>query len=797
MKFSEQWLREWVQPEVSSDALVEQLTMLGLEVDEVEPAAGAFTKIVVGEILTAEKHPDADKLRVCTVDAGSEPLQIVCGAPNARVGLKAPLALIGAVLPGDFKIKKSKLRGVESQGMLCSEKELGLSEESDGLMELHSDAENGKDIRELLQLDDVLIDVDLTPNRADCFCMRGIAREVSAAYQLPLKTPEIASIPAEHDERMTVAMQAPPQCPRYVSRVITGINGHASTPLWMVEKLRRSGIRSIHPVVDVTNYVMLELGQPMHAFDRSHIDGQIVVRMASKDEKIELLDSQEVTVDERFLMIADNSRPLAIAGVMGGLDSGVTTETVDIVLESAFFDPATIMGKSRELGVHTDSSMRFERGVDPELQIVAVERATQLIIELCGGSPGPVAEEAFSEHMPSRGEIELSEHKLQSILGFEVATEQVEGILSALGMPPQRTESGWKVQAPAWRFDIAIPEDLVEEVVRVLGYDKMPQIPLQSAEHINIIPERVRPDDSMHTQLHQLGYQEVINYAFVSEKSLAQLGVADKAIALANPLSQDMAVMRTTLLPGMLGNLKHNLDRQYLDLCLYEKGVVFAAGEGDQIEENELLLLARCGRRNPEQWSHDDAETDFFDIKGDVESVLKGMQLNFQVSDHSYLHPGRQAAITVINGDFVQNAGWIGQLHPNVANKLKLRKDVLVAQLDMSVVRQRTVPEWQSISKYPMMRRDLSVLISEDAVWSEIKSGIKAAVNDSGQSLIDVVLFDIYRGENIETGYKSLAIGMIFQEKNRTLEDKEVDKLVLKAVSFLSETFNAEIRGGQ
>ena len=797
MKFSEQWLREWVQPEVDSNTLVEQLTMLGLEVDAVEPAAGEFSKIVVGEIVAAEKHPDADKLRVCEVNTGTERLQIVCGAPNARVGLKAPLALIGAVLPGNFKIKKSKLRGVESHGMLCSEKELGLSDESDGLMELNSDAENGKDVRELLQLDDVIIDVDLTPNRADCFCIRGVAREVAAAYELPLQEPEVAAVPAEHDKRMRVSMQAVQQCPRYISRVITGIDNNVQTPLWMVEKLRRSGVRSIHPVVDVTNYVMLELGQPMHAFDQASIDGQIVVRMAHKDEKIQLLDQQEVSVDERYLMIADDSRPLAIAGVMGGFGSGVTEETKDIVLESAYFDPATIMGKSRELGVHTDSSMRFERGVDPQLQVIAIERATQLILEMCGGSAGPVSEELHAEHMPTRDQIELAEQTLHRVLGFAADADRVEQILSGLGMQPETTATGWKVQAPGWRFDIAIAEDLVEEVVRVLGYDAMPQIPLQFSEDIRIIPESVRPDEGIHTQLHQLGYQEVINYAFVAEKSLQQLDAAEGAIALANPLSQDMAVMRTTLLPGMLANVKHNLDRQYLDLCFYEKGVVFAS-LGEKIEENELLLLARCGRRFPEQWSHDDVAVDFFDIKGDVENLFQGVDLSFTVSEHSFLHPGRQSSVHIVNaqGD-TETVGWIGQLHPNIANKLKLRKDLLLAQLDMQLVRRRTLPQWQAISKYPMMRRDLSIVLKEDVVWHQIKQGIEEAVNDSGQSLIDVVLFDIYRGENIETGYKSLAIGMIFQEKNRTLEDKEVDKMVSKAVSFLSTKLNAEIRGGQ
>lgn len=797
MKFSEKWLREWVQPKLDSTELMEQLTLLGLEVDGMQAAAGDFSDVVVGEIVEIDAHPNADKLRICQVQAGHEKLQIVCGAPNARLGLKAPLALIGAVLPGDFKIKKSKLRGVESFGMLCSEKELGLSDESDGLMELGQHSQNGTNIRELYQLDDTIIDIDLTPNRADCFCIKGIAREVASKNQLSLKQPVIEPVKPEIEDVLTVDVQASGACPRYLTRIIKGIDRNAVVPLWMSEKLRRSGIRCIHPVVDITNYVMLELGQPMHAFDLGKIDGGITVRMAKPKEKVKLLGGQDVELNEKYLVITDNSTILAIAGVIGGYDSGVNEQTCDIVLESAYFDPATIMGKSRALGLHTDSSLRFERGVDPDLQLMALERATALIQEICGGQVSLVSENVNAPGLPERNKINLSRKRLDQVLGFSIPDEKVEGILEYLGMQPKKKATGWQINTPSWRFDIEIAEDIIEEIARLNGYDQIPLSALRSEQNIHSVNESRKPEKAIHVALNQMGYQEVINYAFVAEKSLQTLNALHNVVPLSNPLNHDMAVMRTTLLSGVLMNVKHNLDRQFADLSLYENGIVFEK-TGAQVTEKEHLLMVRSGRRFPEQWSAADDAVDFYDIKGDVESLLSINSYRFGTSSLSFLHPGRQVSIQALddNGQAV-NHGWIGQLHPLVAQSLKIKQDVYVAQLDTAYVREQLVPLWQPTSKFPQVRRDLSIVLRENISWKDIKYGLEATVNDSGQSLVDVVLFDVYRGNSIDSGYKSLSIGMIFQEKNRTLEDKEVDSKVSDAVSFLTTKFKAEIRGGQ
>jgi len=790
MKFSEQWLKEWVNPQLSTEQLMAQLTMLGLEVDGFEPAAGEFSGVVIAQIKACEKHPDADKLKVCTVDAGGEELQIVCGAPNARVGLKTALSKIGAVLPGNFKIKKSKLRGVESHGMLCSEVELGISEESDGIIELPADAPVGEDVRNYLDLEDQLIDIDLTPNRADCFCLRGVAREVAALNDLVAIEPEVVAIEATHDAVIAVELQATQQCPKYGSRIIKGIDNTQQTPGWMKEKLRRSGIRSIHPVVDVTNYVMLELGQPMHAFDQHSIDGNIVVRMANAEEQLVLLDESEATLNPEFLLIADDHKALAVAGVMGGLDSGVTAQTTDIVLESAYFDPATIMGKSRKLGVHTESGLRFERGVDWQLQETALERATGLIMEICGGQPGPVHLVSEPGQLPQVQHISLSKEQLFRVLGFEVADDHVTRIFTALGFETEFQDGTWSVTAPSWRFDMAIAEDLIEEVVRVVGYDAMPSHRLHSSDAIRIIPEALRQDHALKLQLCDLGYQEVINYAFVAEKQLAALGTEGHGFALANPLNNDMAVMRTNLLAGVLANIKANVSRQHTDLALFEMGKVFSLD--GTIKQTDQLLLARTGLVNPEQWSAASRKVDFFDLKGDVLKLLSGSdgQVDFNVSDHDFLHPGRQAAV-LLNDQVI---GYIGQVHPSVVQKMKIKQEVYVAELDVAGIASLGIPHWQMASKFPKVRRDLSIKLAEHISWQQVEAAVYQSVNDTEQSLIDLSLFDVYTGEHIEKGYKSLAMAMIFQEKNRTLEDKEVDKLVSKAVSFLAEQFNAEVR---
>ncbi|MCF6301297.1 MAG: phenylalanine--tRNA ligase subunit beta, partial [Proteobacteria bacterium] len=702
MKFSEKWLRQWVDPKISSDELMEQLTMLGLEVDGVEAAAGNFSNVVVAEIISAEKHPDADKLQVCQVKTHDSQFQIVCGAPNARVGLKSPLALVGAVLPGDFKIKKSKLRGVESCGMLCSEVELGIGTESNGIMELEENAPIGFDLNEYLELDDQLIEIDLTPNRADCFSIRGIAREVATINTMSINEVTIKPVPSSIDEKTPLEILAKKQCPKYLSRIINGINNNASSPLWLKEKLRRSGIRSIHPVVDITNYVMLELGQPMHAFDKSQIKEKIVVRMAQDDEKITLLDESEVTVDSSFLLIADAEKALAVAGVIGGLHSGVSSGTTDIVLESAYFDPATIMGKSRKLAVHTESSMRFERGVDVDLQEQAMQRATALIIEICGGEVSQINAECFDQELPKSNNIILMKNHLTRVLGFSVDDTKVCQIFDSLGFDLVQSDEYWQVNTPSWRFDLSIAEDLIEEVVRVVGYDQMPATRLHSTDTIRVIPEQIQQSRLIHAQLAQLSYQEVINYSFVAEKQLSAIHLLNNSFALANALNNDMAVMRTSLLPGLLANIKHNLTRQHNDLAFYEIGKVFHKNK-DIVETNKLML-AICGQKPPEQWSQKSANADFFDIKGDVESLIAccDKKIEFIPSSYRFLHPGRQAEL-VLDG---KKIGYIGQVHPSICKKSKIKKELYVAELDIADLNRVKLPAWQEVSKFPTVRRD-------------------------------------------------------------------------------------------
>lgn len=787
MKISLQWLNEWLEKPLSADQAAEQLTQLGLEVDGTEPAAGEFTGVVVAEITACEKHPDADKLKVCQVNNGQETLQIVCGAPNARVGLKTALSQVGAVLPGDFKIKASKLRGVESNGMLCSEVELGISQESDGIIELAKDATVGQDVKDHLALNDVIIEVDLTPNRADCFSVRGAARDLAVLNEMTLHEPASTPVPASIDDTVGVQMNAPAQCARYISRVIKGIDNTAQTPTWMKEKLRRAGVKSIHPVVDVTNYVMMEMGQPMHAFDLDHLSGDLVVRMAKDQETMVLLDESEVTLDESFLLIADQDKPLAVAGVMGGLDSGVKSDTKDIMLESAFFDPATIMGKSRKLGVHTESALRFERGVDPALQQSAMERATTLIIELCGGQAGPVHAEQAAEHLPKQSEITLTVNKLRRVLGFYVAADRVTQIFKGLGFETEFANDQWHVKAPTWRFDMDIAEDLIEEVVRVVGYDAMPATRLMADDAVRVIPEQIRSENSIKMHLANLGYQEVINYAFVPEKQLVQLGQSAGAFALANPLTQDMAVMRTHLLGGLLQNIKANVARKYNDLSLFEMGKVFS--NDGEIEQTDALVMVKTGMNEPEQWGTATRKVDFYDIKGHVGELL-GEDLTFTTSQLDYMHPGRQAQISR-NGTVL---GHLGQVHPSLCQKMKIKQDIYMAEFTVDAIKSLSLPHWQPVSKFPAVRRDLSLLVSEEVTWNDINGAVSEALAGQSEVLQSVRLFDVYQGEHVESGFKSVAMALIFQEKNRTLEDKEVDNLVEKAVSYLSDKFKAELR---
>jgi phenylalanyl-tRNA synthetase beta chain len=789
MKISENWLREWVNPNITSDELVEQLTMLGLEVDETLPAAGNFTNVVIAQIVSIEKHPDADKLNICQVDAGTgKNLQIVCGAPNARKGLITALAMIGAVLPGDFKIKKSKLRGAESNGMLCSNVELGLSDDHSGILELPSSAPVGTDIRDYLELNDTIIDIDLTPNRADCFCAKGIAIDVACLNEMPITMPAIDAVDATIDECIDVNLSAKEQSPRYLCRVINNIDNSKQTPIWMQEKLRRSGIRSIHPVVDVTNYVMLELGQPMHGFDKASINGAIEVKMASKDEKFTLLDGKEVKLDENYLMIADEKNYLAIAGVMGGLDSGCNKGTKDIVLESAYFNPATIMGKSRDLGIFTESALRFERGVDAHLQEQAMQRATRLILDICGGEVGPVTEAKAVECIPQAKTITLTEDKLKRVLGFTVDKQQVTSILEGLQMQVEEGNDNWKVIASTSRFDMDIEEDLIEEVVRLIGYDKMPSQNLFGDSVIMQLPEAIITTNYIKNQLTTLGYSEAINYSFVSQKQLETLNVSESSIALKNPLTEEFAVMRTSLLPGMLETIKYNLRRQNDSIKLFESGNVFHKDKN--ITEDEKLIGICTGKRHLEHWSLDKDNVDFFDIKGDLENLLACTKTSYSFvkSSLDYLHPGQQAEV-ILDGKTI---GWIGQVHPVTCRKIGIKKPVYAFELFINSIQQTKLPAFTDVSKFPSVRRDLAMIVDDKISYQQIKN---IAVQEASDLLKNIFIFDEYKGESIGVGKRSLAIGIVLQQTNSTFEDKEVDKLMAKVVSSLKVNLGVEIRG--
>ncbi|GGY44013.1 phenylalanine--tRNA ligase beta subunit [Bacterioplanes sanyensis] len=791
MKFSEQWLREWVQPDISTQELVDQVTMAGLEVDDVEPVAGEFSGVVVGEVLTREQHPDADKLSLCQVSDGQETFQIVCGAPNVRVGLKIPFAKLGAVLPGNFKIKKAKLRGVESFGMLCAEAELGLSEASDGLMELPADAPVGEDFRAYMDLDDQIIDVDLTPNRGDCLSIAGLAREVGVLNRVAVQGPAIEPVAPVIDDKPNIDVQASAGCPRYVGRIVRGVNVSAETPLWMVEKLRRGGIRSIDPVVDITNYVLLELGQPMHAFDLNQLDGGIRVRMAADQEKLTLLDGQEITLSSDTLVIADHSKALAMAGVMGGEQSGVTEATQDLLLEAAFFNPITIAGKARAHGLHTDSSHRFERGVDSELARTAMERATQLVLDICGGQPGPIEEVVSEADLPKAATIELRRSRIEKILGLSMADSDVQDILERLGMQVTATEQGWQAVAPSYRFDMAIEADLIEELARIYGYNRLPVRVPQAATPLAQAPEAKMPMADIRRQLISRGYQEAITYSFVDTKVQKVLAPSIEPLALLNPISNDMAVMRTTLWAGLLGAVEHNMKRQQPRIRLFETGLRFEPGN-DGLQQIPTLAMVVAGNRQPQGWSNNADNVDFFDIKGDLESVLQRSGLladyRFVAAEHDALHPGQCARIEKDG----KSVGWIGALHPQAQKALDLKHAVYLVEIDLDAVQQRRVPAFGELSKFPEMRRDLALVVSQAVAVDDVFSAIRSV---AGEYLTNLTLFDVYVGKGIDPDRKSLALGLTWQHPSRTLTDEEVNDSVDAVLAHLKESVGATLRG--
>jgi len=799
MKFSENWLRSHVPTSANRDGLAATLTAIGLEVEEVAALGDGLAGVVVARIVEASKHPQADRLQVCKVDIGQgEPLQIVCGAPNARAGLVAPLATVGSSI-GGIAIKAAKLRGVESNGMLCSAKELGLDADASGLLELPDDAPVGTPLVEYLGLPDASIEIKLTPNRADCFSVRGIAYDVAAATASQVAPLEVPAIAAASGRALAVELRAGADAPRFCGRVIEGINPAARTPVWMAERLRRSGVRPVSLLVDITQYVMLELGQPMHAYDLDKLQGPIGARHARAGEQLVLLDGRQVELDPYFLVITDADRPVGLAGIMGGQDTKVTEATTSVFLEAAHFAPAAIMGRGRRLGLHTDAGHRFERGVDPQLPATAIEYATRLVLELAGGVPGPVSEAVLAEHLPQPQPILLRRARIQRVLGISIDDAEVERILRALGMEVAAAAEGWQVTAPSRRFDVAIEEDLIEELARIHGYDRIPTTVPGGPARIAAPSETRVPVADLRRQLVARDYLEAISFAFVEAELLQKWGCAEGTVPLANPLSAELAVMRPRLLPGLVDAVARNLARQAGRVRLFEVGRSFAAVESDPSgnlapRETRRLAAVAAGAAQPAHWSAKVRPLDFHDLKGDLEALAAatGAELEFRRSDEPFGHPGRSADVYRLDlaGGPVC-LGWIGQLHPRLQKALDLNLDVYAFELDLDLLEQRALARAQALSRFPAVRRDLAFVVAEDVAWADLAASVRQA---AGPVLRDLELFDRYQGPGVDAGFKSLAMGLILQDNSRTLTDTDADQVVERVVAGLASAHGARIR---
>ncbi|WP_417614434.1 phenylalanine--tRNA ligase subunit beta [Oceanisphaera sp.] len=794
MKFSKSWLDEWVATGLNTEALAEQITMAGLEVDGIEPVAGDFSQVIVGEVVECGQHPDADKLRVTKINVGGdELLDIVCGAPNCRQGLKVAVAVVGAVLPGDFKIKKAKLRGQPSHGMLCSYSEIGIDLDSSGIIELPADAPIGACVRDYLQLNDEIIDIDLTPNRADCLSLAGVAREVGVLNQQDVNWPEIPAVAATIDDKVNIELDAADACPRYLGRVVKNIDVSAATPLWMQEKLRRSGIRSIDPVVDITNFVLLEWGQPMHAFDLATLNGDIRVRMAEQGEKLTLLDGVEVSLNSDTLVIADQQQAIAMAGIFGGEATGVTEQTRDVLLECAFFSPLAITGRARNYGLHTDSSHRFERGVDYQLQHKVMERATALLLDICGGEAGPVVEAVAQDQLPTANTVTLRHDRLNRLIGIDIEATQVSDMLARLGLEVTTTAEGWQVRVPSYRFDISIEEDLVEEVARIYGYNNIPnQAPvagLTMSQH----REARLPLNRLKDALVDLGYQEAITYSFVDPKQQKLLFPDAKTMVLPNPIAADMSEMRVSLWPGLIQAAVYNQNRQQPRLRLFEQGLTFIPDDSAEngVRQTPVLAGLLLGSVTGEHWDMADKTVDFFDVKGDVESLLAlgGQSLNFSFAraDVSALHPG-QSAVLLNQG---RQVGTLGAVHPSLLRKLGLKSQAYVFEIELSAISERHTPEAVEISRFPANRRDLALVVDQDVAAGDILDLTRKV---GGNQLVGLNLFDVYQGQGISDDKKSIALSLVLQDTHRTLEEKEIADTVARIVAALSDEFSASLR---
>jgi phenylalanyl-tRNA synthetase beta chain len=780
MQFPESWLRNLVNPALDTAQLAHVVTMAGLEVEALTPAAPPFNNVVVAEILSAEKHPDADRLRVCQVDVGeAAPVTIVCGAPNAAAGLKVPCARPGAILPG-IEIKVAKVRGVESFGMLCSTKELGLEGAADGLMVLPADAPVGEDFRGWLNLDDTLITLKLTPNRADCLSMQGLAREIGAITGADVRLPQVQEVATRIQDTMPVQVLASEACPLYLGRVVRGINAQATTPRWMAERLERSGIRPLLAPVDITNYVLLELGQPMHAFALSRLNGGIEVRMARAGEQLELLNGQIAELAPDMLVIADAGGPVALAGIMGGLPTSVERVTVDVFLEAAFFAPTAIAGRARRLGLSTDSSHRFERGVDFGATRRAMERATELLIDICGGQAGPITETAAG--LPQRNPITLRLARLQRVAGVELDTDQVARDLAALGAHVERQDDRLIVTPPSFRFDLAIEEDLIEEAVRLFGYDNIPAQPPAAPSRMLPQDETALADDTLRQMLVDLDYQEVITYSFVDPAWETALDASARPLPLANPIASQLSAMRTTLWSGLIETLRHNLNRQQERVRIFELGRVYAS-----LAEQPMKLGGLAyGDVLPEQWGAPSRRVDFFDLKGDLEQLF-GRTLDTRRSVHPALHPGQCAEVWVEG----RAIGWIGTLHPRLVQTFDLPAAPVLFELDSRVLSRRELPRHASLSRFPLVRRDLAFVLDVYTPADELLTALREAAPESVQS---IEVFDDYRGKGVTENQKSLAIRVVMQDTERTLTDQDVEDAVQKLVSAALRQCNASLR---
>ncbi|MEP7329517.1 MAG: phenylalanine--tRNA ligase subunit beta [Betaproteobacteria bacterium] len=787
MKFSENWLRTFCNPALDSAALCDALTMGGLEVEEARPAAPPFTNVVVGRIASIAPHPDAERLRVCSVDVGAAaPLQIVCGAPNAAAGMWAPCALEGAVLPGGMTITRAKMRGMESNGMLCSAKELGIDDDASGLLALDPALKPGTSLRDALALDDTVITLKITPNRADCLSVAGIARDVSALTGASFTLPSVAATPVTFDGMRSVRVEAPNGCPRFVARLIDGIDAKAPTPTWMKQRLERSGLRSISAVVDVTNYVMLELGQPLHAYDDRLLDGAVVVRFAREGETLTLLNGQVLQLEADLLLVADEKKPLGLAGIMGGEHSGIADDTTRVYLEGAFWSPAVIQGKMRRLGFNSDAGYRFERGVDFNGCQNAVERATQLIIEICGGHAGALSNVASNDHLPSRTAVHVRGARIARILGVTIPPEATAHAFTLLGLPHLRSGDNFLVTPPSRRFDLAIEEDFIEETARVYGYDNIPAVPSAHVARMLPDPEVARSRIAIKRSLVDMGWQEIVTFGFVSSLVESALDPAARPVRVQNPIAAHLDVMRTTLLPGLIETLRTNVNRKAPHAHLFELGRTFAH-EGAGFAQPVRLGGLAYGPTLPEQWGLPTRDVDFFDVKGDLEALVAPAGLTTRAATHPALHPGRSARILLDGVD----AGWIGELHPKLVTHFVLPKAPVVFELDVAPLEVRPMPMGQSVSRQPVVRRDLALVVDEALPVQTLLDALHAA---SPVHVIALELFDVYRGHGLTEGRKSLAILVLMQDTSRTLTDADIDATEAGLLAIARQHFGATLR---